>query len=73
MSAITPEQRREVEQAHGEPVRLTDPQSNDTDYLMREDVFERLRELMNQRREEDALLARSRKNRLRWIVENPYG
>lgn len=72
MSTITPEQRREIEQAHGGPIRLTDPQSNDTYYLLSADVFERLRELMEQRREEDALLDRSRKNRLRWIAENPY-
>jgi hypothetical protein len=72
---ITPEQRQAIEQAGESPVELTDPQPNTTYYLVRADIYQRMQEIMEEeedRREQDALLARSRKNRLAWVKENPY-
>jgi hypothetical protein len=46
MSTITPEQRREIEQAGGEPVRVTDPETNDAYYLLKAEVFERIRDVI---------------------------
>ena len=46
MAAITPEQRHEVERAGREPVRLTDPETNDTYYLLKEEVYDRIRDVI---------------------------
>jgi hypothetical protein len=46
MATITPEQRREIENAGARPVRLTDPETNDAYYLLREEVFARLRDVI---------------------------
>lgn len=40
---ITPEQKQAVERAGREPVRLSDPETSDAYYLIREEVFERLK------------------------------
>src|SRR5207249_4216835 len=41
-----PEQRQAVREAGAEPVRLTDPESNDAYFLLREEVFERVRDVI---------------------------
>jgi hypothetical protein len=46
MISLTPEQRQAVEQAGAEPVRLTDPESNDAYYLLKAEVFERVRDVI---------------------------
>jgi hypothetical protein len=72
---ITPEQRQAIDQAGEAPVELTDPQTNATDDLVRAVVYQRMQEIREEgedRREQDALLAMSRKNRLAWVEANPY-
>jgi hypothetical protein len=49
MTTITPEQRKAVREAGAEPVRLTDPESNDAYYLIKEEVFERVRDAIQPR------------------------
>ena len=46
MIGLTPEQRRLVEQAGDEPVRLDDPEAHESFILVRQSVFERLRRTM---------------------------
>jgi hypothetical protein len=46
MVNLTPEQRQAVEQAGIEPVRLTDPETNDAYYLLKEEIFERVRDVI---------------------------
>jgi hypothetical protein len=75
MTPITPEQRRQIEEAGGEPVRLEDPETRAEYVLLKADVYDRLRQLVEDdtdRQEQDALLERSRRNRLAWLKENPY-
>ena len=40
---ITPEMRQASARAGGEPIRLIDPETNEAYYLVKEDVFSRLR------------------------------
>lgn len=44
MTILTPEQRQAVERAGGDPVRLTDPETNDAYYLLKAEDFARIRE-----------------------------
>lgn len=46
MATITPEQRQEIENAGNEPVRLSDPQTHAEDVILKADVYERLKSLM---------------------------
>jgi hypothetical protein len=43
---ITDEQRLAIERSGAEPVRVEDPQTGSAYYLIRADVFEKLRELV---------------------------
>ena len=75
MIDLTPELRQAIEQAGDSPVEITDPQTNTAYVLVRAEVFRRMQEILDEeqdRREQDALLAISRKNRLAWVEENPY-
>jgi hypothetical protein len=76
MINLTPELQQAIEQAGDSPVEIADPQTNTAYVLVRAEVYRRMQELLDEeedRRERDALLARSRKNRLAWVEENPYG
>jgi hypothetical protein len=42
MTTLTPEQRQAVARAGGDPVRLTDPETNDAYYLLKAEDFERV-------------------------------
>ena len=67
MSTLTPEQRREIESVGHVPIE------GGAYVVLKAEDFHRLREIAEQeRREVDILLARSRRNRLDWIAENPY-
>jgi hypothetical protein len=55
MTTITPEQRRLVEQAGAEPVRLEDPETRQDYVLLRREVYERLLELMETERVDRSL------------------
>jgi hypothetical protein len=45
MTTITPEIRQAIEQAGGQPVQLTDPDTNSVYIVVRADVYERMRAL----------------------------
>ena len=47
MTILTPEQRQAVERAGAAPVRITDPESNTAYVLLRADLYERLRALVD--------------------------
>jgi hypothetical protein len=75
MATITPEQRREIEQAGEKPVELTDPSTNTAYVLVRADVFKRMQEIMEDeedRREKEAWAKLGRKARSAWAEDNPY-
>ncbi len=75
MTAITPEQRLAIEQAGDRPVPLTDPATNESFVLLRADVFDRVKALLDESEattEERAWLDRAKKTRLDWARENPY-
>ena len=55
MTTITPEQRRLVERAGTEPVRLEDPETRQDYVLMRCEVYERLVRLMETERVDRSL------------------
>jgi PHD/YefM family antitoxin component YafN of YafNO toxin-antitoxin module len=75
MIHLSSELRQAIEQAGDAPVEITDPQTNTAYVLVRAEVYRRMQEILEDeqdRREQDALLARSRKHRLAWLEENPY-
>ena len=51
MVSLTPEQRQLVEQAGGEPVRLTDPETHAAYYLLKAEVYERVRDVIQPKAE----------------------
>lgn len=44
---ITPQMKQAVDQAGGEPVRLSDPDTGDAYYLVKEQVFDRLKTVLD--------------------------
>jgi hypothetical protein len=48
-TGLTPEQRRLVEQAGGRPVRIEDPETHQDYVLLRADVYERVRDVIEPR------------------------
>ena len=75
MTTITPEQRIAVAEAGEAPVELDDPQSGTTYVLMRADVYERMRSLLEDEeahREQSAWSRLARKAREQWARENEY-
>ena len=44
---ITPEMKNAAEQAGGVPLRLTDPETDDAYYLVKEEVFDRFRTVLD--------------------------
>jgi hypothetical protein len=46
MVSLTPEQRQAVELAGTEPVRFEDPETHDAYYLLKAEVFERVRDVI---------------------------
>jgi hypothetical protein len=75
MTTITPEQRIAVTEAGDAPVELADPQSGTAYILMRADVYERMRSLLEDeeaRREQAAWSRLARKARDQWARENAH-
>ena len=75
MNGITPELRQAIERAGGKPVEVTDPQTNVAYYLVRADVYERMRERIEEEedlREQRAWAELSRKARAGWAKENAF-
>jgi hypothetical protein len=48
MATITPEQRQEIEKAGDEPVRIEDPETHQVYIVLKEEVYKRLQETMDQ-------------------------
>ena len=46
MATITPDQRREIENAGEEPVRIQDPETRAEYVILKADVYEKMRALM---------------------------
>jgi hypothetical protein len=57
MTRLTPEQRHLVEQAGTEPVRLQDPETDQTYVLIRADVYEQIRGAAEPRSHTELLIA----------------
>ena len=75
MTTITPEQRVAVAEAGDAPVELADPQTGTAYVLLRADVYQRMRELLEAdeaRREQEAWSRLARKARDQWARENAY-
>ena len=75
MTAITPEQRRAVAEAGDSPVELADPQTGAAYVLVRADVYQRMRESLEEgedRRGHEAWAKLARKGRDQWARENAY-
>ena len=75
MTTLTPELRQALEQAGDQPVAINDPQTNTEYILLRADVYNRMREILEEdedRREKEAWAKLGRKARSDWANENPY-
>ena len=75
MTTISPEQRIAVAEAGDAPVELADPQTGTAYVLLRADVYQRMRELVEAeeaRREQEAWSRLARKARDQWARENAY-
>ncbi len=75
MMMITPEQRIAVAEAGDAPVEFADPQTGTTYVLMRADVYERMRSLLEVEeayRVQSAWSRLARKAREPWARENDY-
>jgi hypothetical protein len=75
MTTMTPEQQRAVAEAGDSPVELADPQTGIAYILVRADVFERMRKLLEDdgdRHEHQDWAKLARKARDEWASENAY-
>ncbi len=75
MTSITPERRQAVAEAGDLPVELADPQTGDAFVLVRAEVFQRMRELIEEDedlRDKQAWGKLARKVREQWAGENAY-
>ena len=75
MTTITPEIRQAVEQAGDAPVRLEDPETRAVYVVLKADVYEQMRLLLENeedRRDQQAWARLARKARDQWAAENPY-
>jgi hypothetical protein len=75
MTTITPEQRVAIAEAGDAPVELADPQTGVAYVLMRADLYERMRVLLEDEeawREQSAWGGVARKARDQWARENAY-
>ncbi len=57
MTGLTPEQRRLVEQAGDRPVRIDDPEMHQAYVLIRADVYERVRDVIEPRSDDEVHVA----------------
>lgn len=75
MTTITPEQRQAVADAGDAPVELADPQTGAAYVLVRAEVYQRMRDLLEtgeDRANHEAWAQLARKARDEWARENPY-
>jgi hypothetical protein len=62
MTTMSPELRQAVEQAGGEPVELTDPETNTAYVLVRAEAFREMKELIEDERQRSAIAKLARRN-----------
>jgi hypothetical protein len=75
MTTITPEQRVAAAEAGEAPVEIADPQTGAKYILLRSDVYQRMRQRLEDieaRREQESWSQLSRKARDQWASENSY-
>jgi PHD/YefM family antitoxin component YafN of YafNO toxin-antitoxin module len=70
MDTLTPELKRAVEQAGESPVRLTDPETQQSYVLVSAEVYERLLLDEEDRREQSAFLRAAKKNAKSRLMED---
>jgi hypothetical protein len=70
MGTLTPELKRAIEQAGESPLRLTDPETHRSYVLVSADVYDRLLEQEEERREQEAFLRVAKKNAKARLVED---
>jgi hypothetical protein len=62
LTVLTSEQRQAVEQASDQPVPIVDPQTKVAYYLVRADLFEEMRELLEEERQREAIARKAKRN-----------
>jgi hypothetical protein len=62
LDTLTPELKRAVERAGNSPIRLTDPETNQSYVLVSAEVFERLLMAEEDRQEQEAFRRAAKKN-----------
>ena len=62
MTMLTSEQHQAVEQAGDQPVPIVDPQTRDTYYLVRADLFQEMNELLEDERQRAAIAKQAKHN-----------
>ncbi len=75
MTTISPEQRVAAAEAGDTPIEIADPQTGAAYILLRADVYERMRALVEAeeaRQEQEAWSRLARKARDQWARENAY-
>lgn len=75
MTTISPEQRVAAAEAGDTPIEIADPQTGAAYILLRADVYERMRVLVEAeeaRREQEAWSRLARKARDQWARENAF-
>ena len=65
LTGLTPEQRRLVEEAGDRPVRIEDPELHQAYVLIRADVYERVRDVIEPRSSSTFTCRRASENRRR--------
>jgi hypothetical protein len=69
---LTEQQQQALDSGHDVPPRVVDPRTNTTYFLLRAEEYESLRELVEDEREQQAVLAYSMKQAAAVARENPY-
>jgi len=62
MTISTPEQRQAVERAGEQPVEVVDPQTKAAYYHVRADLFQEMRELLDEERQREAIAKKAMRN-----------
>ena len=72
---LTSDQRQALEAQPDEPLRVVDPQTKATYVLLRTELYERLKGLLEaeeEKAQQKAWLEAATKARRAWVQENPY-
>jgi PHD/YefM family antitoxin component YafN of YafNO toxin-antitoxin module len=72
MTTLTPEQRQAIEGAGDEPVRVEDPVTHATYVLLKAEIYESMREALEDERQQKAFREAGLRSAIRWMKDNPY-